>query len=251
MRSYRDLVREHSGWLLVLAGGLLLPLITDLGASWLERTFGQTPANLIRLVAVLGGLALVLWVLAILLRGKPEPVTLVPRDARPPRLPGLVALVGPGREGEKPNPLEQAAAKAIEYHLAHREGEEGLKVCWLIASSGEGGGVPMAEEIRRAYQGRCSVVVCPVGDAFAVQDTYDAVQRIYNREIYGEKFKELELMPERVIADFTGGTKPMSAGMVLACGRYRPMQYTTGRKEGIASMPRLVQFRPTRRRRGG
>jgi hypothetical protein len=42
--------------------------------------------------------------------------------------------------------------------------------------------------------------------------------------------------------------------MVLACGRYRPMQYTTGRraKAGepeIASVPLLVQFKPTSRRR--
>ena len=178
MRALRDLVREHSDWLLVLAGGLLLPLITDLGASWLVQTFGQTPANLIRLMAVLGGLAVVLWVLAILLRARPEPVVLVPRDARPSRYRGLVALVGPGREREKPEPLKEAAAKAIEYHLDPKGAGDVLKVCWLIASSGEGGSVPVAEEIRRAYQSRCTVIVCPVGDAFSVQDTYDAVQRI-------------------------------------------------------------------------
>jgi hypothetical protein len=167
-------------------------------------------------------------------------------------MPGLIALVGRGRPGEKAGPRAQSAAKAIEYHLAG----DTLKVCWLVASSGEGGSVALARAIRQAYEGRCTIRVCQVGDAFSVQDTYDAVQRIYNEEIYRDEFAAFELAPERVIADFTSGTAPMTAGMVLACGRYRPMEYTTGRparagEAEIASVPLLVEFRPTRRKRGG
>jgi hypothetical protein len=247
MEGWKDRVRRYSGWLLLLAGGLLLPLITDLAASWLEKTFGQTPAQMIQLLAVLGGIALVLWVVAVLLQGDKKDVVLVPRDARPPRSRGLIVLVGPGSQGKEVAPQKQPAARAIDYHLGD---DDALQACWLIASSGEGGSVPVAEAIRDLYHPhRCRVKVCPIGDPFSVQDTYDVVQGIYNHEIYGDDVKEVKLAPGDVISDFTGGTKPMTAGMVLACGRHRPMQYTTGRKPGIASMPKLVDFKPTPRRR--
>lgn len=246
MSGFVALLRRYRNLVLLLVSGLLLPLITDLAASWLEATLGRTPTQLIRLVAVIVAVAVVLWVLALILRERSELVILVPRDSRPSRYPGLIALVGRGRPGEKSDPLEQAAAKAIEYHL----GDEGtLQVCWLVASSGERGSVLVAEAIRKAYESRCKILVCLVGDAFSVQDTYDVVQRIYSEEVYADEFQDAGLAPDRVIADFTSGTAPMTAGMVLACGRHRPMQYTTGRKKGIVSMPLLVKFAPTRRRR--
>lgn len=47
------------------------------------------------------------------------------------------------------------------------------------------------------------------GDA---QDTYDLVNRVYRVDA-----DRLRLEPNDVIADFTGGTKPMSVGMIMAC----------------------------------
>jgi hypothetical protein len=44
-----------------------------------------------------------------------------------------------------------------------------------------------------------------------------------------------------VIADITGATKPMTAGMVLACGRRRPMQYMAFQEHG-PSLPLLLQL---------
>jgi hypothetical protein len=252
MRRWQDLVRQHSGLLILLVSGLLVPLITNLASSWLEGTVGQTPNRLLQLLAVGVAAAVALWVVALALPPRPEPLVLVPRDARPARMPGLIALVGRGRPGEKAEPRAQAAAKAIEYHLA----EDTLKACWLVASTGEKGSIGMAREIRKLYdRPGCKIAIREVGNPFSVQDTYDAVQRIYNEEICAEEFAAFELTPERVIADFTSGTAPMTAGMVLACGRYRPMQYTTGRpaKAGeaeIASVPLLVEFQPTRRKQG-
>ena len=196
-------------------------------------------------------MAVAAWVLGLVLRPRPEPTVLVARDQRPPRARGLIALVGRGRPGGQATPLDEPAAHAIRYHLGENDA---LKVCWLVASTGEKGSVPVAREIRRAFQDRCTVHVRPAGDGFSVQDTYDTVQKIYNEEIYDDEHRELGLEPDQVIADFTGGTAPMTAGLVLACGKYRPMQYTTGRKveygPPIRSLPLLVQFRPTPRRRG-
>lgn len=259
MRPWRTLIRRHSRWLLVLVTGMMIPIITNLASSWLEMTVGRTPNRLLQLLAVGAFAALALWVVSVVLREKQEPLVLVPRDARPPRMPGLIALVGKGKPGEKVEIERQAAAQAIRYHLgddaAAGAGEgAALKVCWLVASAGEKGSIGVAREIRKLCEKPgCTLEVREVGNAFSVQDTYDIVQKIYNQEIYGAKFAELGLSPEQIICDFTSGTAPMTAGMVLACGQYRPMQYMTGRRarDGepeIASVPLLIEFRPTRRK---
>ncbi|MCP4516379.1 MAG: hypothetical protein GY824_14265, partial [Delftia sp.] len=154
MSGLIGLLRRHRNLVLLLISGLLVPLITDLASAWLQRTLGQTPAQSLQLLALLLGALLALSALALALRDEPEAVALVSRDAQPPRCQGLIALVGPGRPGD--DPMRQAAVRAIEYHLGD---DETLRVCWLIASSGEGGSVPVAEQIRRAYQSRCSMVV--------------------------------------------------------------------------------------------
>ena len=259
MNHWWELIRRNSRWLLVLATGMMIPIITNLASSWLEMTVGRTPNRLLQLLAIGAFAVLALWALSVVLREKQEPLVLVPRDARPARMPGLIALVGRGRPGERPEIERQAAAQAIRYHMGEDGGgaETVLKVCWLVASTGEKGSMSMAREIRKMCEKPgCTIEIREVGNPFSVQDTYDVVQRIYNEEIYGENLKELALSPDQVICDFTSGTAPMTAGMVLACGRYRPMQYMTGRPARggeleIASVPLLIEFRPTRRRRGG
>ena len=73
--------------------------------------------------------------------------------------------------------------------------------------------------------------VCPA-DA---QDTFDVVNRIYRRSSYP---------PEAIIADFTGGTKPMAVGVIMAClpaGRelqYAPFNPVTRQSQG----PFLVDY---------
>lgn len=52
------------------------------------------------------------------------------------------------------------------------------------------------------------------GDA---QDTFDHVNRI---------FRIAGFSPQEIIADFTGGTKPMTVGMIMAClPRERDLEY--------------------------
>ena len=135
--------------------------------------------------------------------------------------------------------MAQAAKPAIDYHLRPDEQGRKLRVCWLVTSSGEGGAVPVAEVFREQYEGRCQVLVRTVRDAFDVQDTYELVRHIYTQEAPTQG-----LSPAQVIADFTGGTRMMSAGMVLACQDHWPMEYMTGHKRGIASTPLFVRFEP-------
>jgi hypothetical protein len=175
-----------------------------------------------------------------------EPQEMVPKDERPAKHRGLIILVGPGRPGERPE--KQSACPAIEYHLS-MEPSKGLAVCWLIATGGEKGSQPVAEQLE-AYcknlkiDARVRRVPDPFSDPYSVQSAYELVDKIYTEEVPEAGLKETE-----VIADFTGGVRQTSAGMILACGERRPMQYMFGRKEDVASMPILIKF-TARSRRG-
>jgi hypothetical protein len=203
---------------------------------------GNLVAGLITLVAETSAWQLTLWVLSILgviwgafaVWRRTKPLVLVPEDQRPSKHRGLIVLVGTGRPGE--DPMQQSAGIAITYH------QPVLKTCWLIATAGEGGSLPVAQKLEE--QCRLAGIqphVLAVADPFSVQESYDLVVHIYTQEV-----SKASLTEDQVIADFTGAVKPMSAGMILACGETRPMQYMYGRKKGIASVPRLIEFQSRR-----
>lgn len=232
-------VRRYRNLVLLFISGLLLPLVTNLASAWLEKTVGATPSRLLQLLAILIAVVVGLWVLAIIL-GKPRPVELVPQELRPPRYPGLIVLVGKGRSDAKPDELSHLPA--IEYHLARQEaGGDPLRVCWLIATAGKDGSMLVAMDLKKHYGERCKVIICELKSAFDVQETYDLVRRIYQKEAVQP---EIGLQPEQIIADCTGGTTLMSVGMALACRDRWPMQYMIGRTGEIAPTPVLVRFHP-------
>jgi hypothetical protein len=73
-------------------------------------------------------------------------------------------------------------------------------------------------------------------DPTHVEETFALVNWIYTHELVAASLEERE-----VIADITGATKPMTAGMVLACGRRRPMQYMVFQEHG-PSLPLLLRL---------
>ena len=221
-----ELLRRHRVAVLLLVVSLLGQLIINLGSSWLEMTIGQTPGQLLQLLAFGVVLVVVLWALGLVFQR--QKVSLVPPNQQPPHMAGLVALVGRGKAENEP------ACLALDYHLA---GEPGLQICWLIASKGATGSMPTAQELYERYKNRCRLEICSISDAFDLQEVYETVREIYEKEV-----PEAGLEPSQVITDFTGGTAPMSAGAALACGEEYPMQYYTGRKPGIASTPMWVRF---------
>lgn len=179
-----------------------------------------------------------LWLLYVI-RRRSKPVVLVPENEQPPKHKGLIVLVGIGRPTVGEDPKDQSAWKAIAYHLSGEPGQR-LRKCWLIASGGERGSLPNAQDIQTwCREQHLDAEIRTVADHLDVQGTYDVVKMIYESDAPKAKLSE-----EEVIADFTGGTHPMAAGMVLACGAGRPMQYMFGHKPGIASIPRLIKFKP-------
>jgi len=231
MSELIELVRRHRIAVLLFITSLLVQLIINLASSWLEITLGHAPGRLVQLLAFGVVLAIGLWALTSVLQRQKVP--LVPPNEQPPRMAGLVALVGKGK------PEDEPARLALDYHLA---GEPGLQACWLIASRGATGSMPTAQALYERYKDRCHLEICPISDAFDLQEIYETV-----REIYEQRVIDAGLEPSQVITDFTGGTAPMSAGAALACGGEYPMQYYTGRKLGIASTPMWVRFRPRTR----
>jgi hypothetical protein len=158
--------------------------------------------------------------------------------------------LAPGRFGPDPLPKPEgkrgivilvsradSAMYAIEYHY-RQQGT--LRYVWLIPSSDDAqeyfgaSSRETVDEIVSACEKLQAEVEAESGqkrplDAKILghaspadaQDTFDLVNRVYRT--YGPR---LELESEQIIADFTGGTKPMSVGMIMACLQTeRSLQY--------------------------
>lgn len=142
----------------------------------------------------------------------------LPGLGRPDGKKGLILLV---------SNLEHALF-AVRYHLVS---SGGLEHVWLIpsndkaaASFGPGTSAlaltlgQKIEELARSTGRQLTVEVMTAGVSPAdAQDTYDMVNRIHRRS---------DLEPSELISDFTGGTKPMAVGMIMAClKRGRELEY--------------------------
>ena len=142
------------------------------------------------------------------------------------------------------------AQNALEYHSW--SGIPGQKPtlthCWLLAGPGTGelSSQSNADKLAETFhvQG-VEVEVWPLEDADNIEEVFRAVKTIY--EVARNK---VNLSPDDIILDYTGGTKSMTAGLILAALEQgsrlqymKPNRYETdGRADRAAgSNPRLVQ----------
>ena len=236
-KGWRSLVRRQRRVLYLILTILLVNLIVNLLSSWLVEALGSTPWRILQMALGVAVVALAIWAV-LRLADEQAPVQIVPHEERSPRSPGLLALVGPGREGS--DPLDQAAGIALRHHLAPEGPGEPLRTAWLVTGRGERGGVAVAERYREQWKAACpDIRVCTVADPLNLQETYALVERIYLEDVPGAGLK-----PEQVVADLTGGTSIMTAGVALACRDRWPMEYVTGRA-GTERAPVLVRWQPS------
>ncbi len=125
-----------------------------------------------------------------------------------PRRKGLVVLVSLGDY--------TAAASALEYHAWDLVpgSRPVLTHCWLIAGPGEGetSSLANAERIKDELMAKgITADIWPLEDADNVQEAFQAVKTIF--QVATNKYK---LTKGEVMADYTGGTKSMTSGMILA-----------------------------------
>jgi hypothetical protein len=120
----------------------------------------------------------------------------------------LVVLVSRG--------ADPPARAAIDYHF-QGAGEESprLEYCWLLTGpdSDEQSSQVNAAALKQEYEGQgVKTEVYHMKDPDDPQQVFQTVQNILQFAL-----AQHNLQPQEVIADFTGGTKCMAAGMVLAC----------------------------------
>lgn len=135
---------------------------------------------------------------------------------------GVVWLLGPG-------PVDHML-----FALEHHRRGGGAAHCWLVMQSNEKPVQDAFEQLSRVVSERgLGTQLHPVYiQALEAREAYQAVEIVFNREA-----AEAGLKPGQVIADITGGTKPLTAGMVLGA-------LTTGRALEYVESERDDQGRP-------
>jgi len=113
---------------------------------------------------------------------------------------GLIWLFGPGQFDH------------LLFALRHHRERGGGSDCWLVMQDVEPVRERLAELGRRLVEEGVETRLHPAYvQRLEVRDAYQEVRRVIEYEAAGQG-----LGPEQVIADITGATKPMSAGMLLA-----------------------------------
>jgi len=96
---------------------------------------------------------------------------------------------------------EDTLREAIQYH------QPALQHCWLLVT-------PEMQPQAQAAMGHFPNVrfaIHPIPDRYNTQACYQDVRHIYERDAL-----RLGIAPQEIIADITGGTKPMTMGMIVA-----------------------------------
>jgi hypothetical protein len=151
-------------------------------------------------------------------------------------------------EGKRGLILLVSRAEHALYAFQHHAREKKLQRVWLIYT-GEAererfgpGSRSQAEKIKAECKRLCEypieVELFREVSPSDSQDTFEAVNRIYRTS---------GLEPGEVIADFTGGTKPMTVGMIMAClPADRELEYVSYNREKDSMFgPYLVDYQHT------
>lgn len=144
---------------------------------------------------------------------------------------GLIALVSPEYGGER-----QAVDEAAAYHGRDVSGQSVLRHCWLIAGAGVGD--PARQKLssrEKADRLRAELESAGVQTRIlSLEDASEGDDPLTTKGLVDQAFAEaaaVGLGLEDVIADYTGGTKTMTAGMILACtGPARKLQFMKPRR---------------------
>lgn len=116
--------------------------------------------------------------------------------------------------------MPPGSSSAVEAALYHGD-KDVLRELWMITSEQAAGEAKRVGEVVKARYPSVTVnpAVC-VGDAYSIENAKDEVEKI--RKVCLRKYRD----PAEVMCDFTGFTKSMSAGMILACApRQARLQY--------------------------
>lgn len=210
--------RQNIPWLGPVISTVLITMTISLLYDWLKEIAGLPGAA--GLIASLAGLTL-LVVYGYNLhtrRRRRQMATRVVDKPNPPQYKGLILMVS----------RLETAREAIDYH------KDALQCCWLITTP-----APWirqhADQLKQEYEDAISYVdIAHIANEYDTRGCYELVRGIHHREA-----ARLGLLPGEVIADITGGTKPMTMGMILACveGEF-PIEHIPTEYDPVTSKPK-------------
>jgi hypothetical protein len=190
-----------------LLGAVLLTLVIqgvvpNLVSNYVQQNFLVSTVVIAAMSIVY---LLLLWVENHFAKQSRMELTLVQKENPTPRK-GLIVFMSPGT---RTTPAENA----VKAHLA------ALEHCWVISGPDRPGHKPTSSENAETLKGKfqrakttsITFHLKPLLDEDDPQKSYYLVRSIY------EEAKAFGLSERDIIADYTGGTKSMTAGMVLAC----------------------------------
>lgn len=197
--------------LIFIVGIILLSLISDAVYALVQRWL-TTPLNI--LLFGLGAIVVLLLLYRLLQQLFQRKIIVRPIRPRP----GLIVLISQGRLEEIP------ASTAIRYHFrgeADEREKPTLKHCWLVTSpksaaaethhlGGPQSAWQNALDLKQQYGDQVYMSIVEI-DPDDPADIYTKINNIYSEA------RSKQLRPADIVADFSGGTKMMSVGMVLAC----------------------------------
>jgi len=185
-------------------GTLLLATTSDSVSGLVTRPVGEGAAAK-TFTATMGALLYAVAVALLVARRRRD--LSVESGGLPPPSRGLICLVS----------NRESILRAVEHHASVLEG------VWLIHTpESEELAKTLKDEVRTAHDlERWQVKLEPIGDVKLQADTEAAVRAVF------DSLGPLRLRETDVVCDFTGMTKPASAGMIVAClSRSRKLQYS-------------------------
>lgn len=230
MRYRYDLERVVRRWLsgevivAFLIATILLGIVTSAAYDLITIWSGSTPVDLAKVlvVTVLAGLVSIGFVAHRLQRARgPNPIVsfggerTVTQGHR-----GLVLLVS----------NRDMARFAIRHHL-HPEAGNRLERCWLICTEEMAGLCQeLSDDFAPALIPDLELSVVPIEGAFLAPHVHQAVATVIATTT--DPASEMAFTLDDLIVDITGGTKPMTAGAVLASTQVGvALQYVESRWE--------------------
>jgi len=206
--------------------------VVDLINAFIQNGLWEVLRGVLVFLAMVGGGTLLKF--GRVIKGKFLPGITQPKPKK-----GLILLVS--------NP--DSAMFAIQYHFVQNKT---LQHVWLIPSdsSQEATYGKSTLAIAQTIKQRCLDLAQAENRSFEVsiiekgvapgeaQETFDLVNRIFRNSGFTDK---------EMVADFTGGTKPMTVGMIMAClTSERELEYVSFNLQTKASHgPFVIDYRPS------
>lgn len=218
-RNLGSILGSPSPWLFLIGGILAAGLLVEGSSKLIDAYVDGQPwqaavwtlgAGLLLLIVALSFINLPRFVAAIkeALFYPDLSNTTVVVEEQVPRRKGLIVLVSLGDY--------TAAASALDYHAWNLVpgSQPVLTHCWLITGPGEGdkSSQANAERIKRELEAKgVTAELWPLAEADDVQEAFQVVKTIL--QVAATRYR---LSKDEIIVDYTGGTKSMTGGMILA-----------------------------------